>query len=671
MKHTRLLATLLACLSLSPLAAAQGTAPPRTEQGNLIFDGVPLEAVNAPSTLPRWLESRSASFVDWLADGSMVIATRFGNTTQLHRVRAAGGMREQFTFEAEPVSVAVAQPYEASQLLFMKDVGGNEQRQIWLHDLGNGSDRLLTDGKSRYDTPVFARDGKRIAFAGNQRDASSNDIYLRDLAGEALPRLLLAGGSDDLYVQDWSLDDRRLAVIRYRSSTDSELLLVDVDSGVQTRIEPATGTSGKKGKAAPGPVSVAGAQFSRDGRGLYFLSDRGGEFIGLHYIDLYTGQATDLTPGNSWDIGRFRLAPDGRYLAYTRNEAGIDRLVLRDLQLKADLLLPPLPQGAVVSSMGFDRTGRQLAVTVETAAAPADVLVYGIGAELDANGLARVSATPWTRSELGPIDPAKLVAARLVEFPTWDRDARGARTISAFVMQPATPGPHPVFIEIHGGPESQARPTFNAFRQFLVNELGYAVVTPNVRGSSGYGRSFLKLDDGELREDSVRDIGALLVWLGMQKDFDRNRVVVAGGSYGGYMTLASLVQFGDRLAGGIDTVGISNFVTFLTNTSGYRRDLRRVEYGDERDPKMRAVLQSISPLTNANRIRKPLLVVQGLNDPRVPPSESEQMMRMVRAQGGEVWYLAAKDEGHGFRKKANTDVYRATMVAFLRKLAAR
>jgi dipeptidyl aminopeptidase/acylaminoacyl peptidase len=310
-------------------------------------------------------------------------------------------------------------------------------------------------------------------------------------------------------------------------------------------------------------------------------------------------------------------------------------------------------------------------VTVETAAAPADVLVYGIGAELDANGLARVSETPWTRSELGPIDPAKLVAARLVEFPTWDRDARGARTISAFVMQPATPGPHPVFIEIHGGPESQARPTFNAFRQFLVNELGYAVVTPNVRGSSGYGRSFLKLDDGELREDSVRDIGALLVWLGMQKDFDRNRVVVAGGSYGGYMTLASLVQFGDRLAGGIDTVGISNFVTFLTNTSGYRRDLRRVEYGDERDPKMRAVLQSISPLTNANRIRKPLLVVQGLNDPRVPPSESEQMMRMVRAQGGEVWYLAAKDEGHGFRKKANTDVYRATMVAFLRKLAAR
>jgi dipeptidyl aminopeptidase/acylaminoacyl peptidase len=241
--------------------------------------------------------------------------------------------------------------------------------------------------------------------------------------------------------------------------------------------------------------------------------------------------------------------------------------------------------------------------------------------------------------------------------------------IPAFVYRPQTPGPHPVLIDIHGGPESQARPGWSSFRQYLVSELGYAVIAPNVRGSSGYGRTYLGLDDGMLREDSVRDIGALLVWIGLQGDLDRNRVVVAGGSYGGYMALASMVHYGDRLAGGIDTVGISNFVTFLTNTADYRRDLRRAEYGDERDPRMRAHLQSISPLTNAAAIRKPLLIVQGLNDPRVPASESEQMMAMVRARGGEVWYLAAKDEGHGFRKKSNSDVYRATMVAFLRKLS--
>ena len=160
------------------------------------------------------------------------------------------------------------------------------------------------------------------------------------------------------------------------------------------------------------------------------------------------------------------------------------------------------------------------------------------------------------------------------------------------------------------------------------------------------------------------------MWVSAQRDLDSDRVVVAGGSYGGYMALASLVQYGDRLAGGIDVVGISNFVSFLANTSGSRRDLRRVEYGDERDPQMRALLTSISPLTNAASIRKPLLIVQGLNDPRVPASESEQMKAMVRARGGEVWYLAAKDEGHGFRKKANNEAYRATVVAFLRHIAA-
>ena len=204
-----------------------------------------------------------------------------------------------------------------------------------------------------------------------------------------------------------------------------------------------------------------------------------------------------------------------------------------------------------------------------------------------------------------------------------------------------------------------------------MNELGYVVIAPNVRGSTGYGRRYTELDNGMLRQDSVRDIGSLLVWIAAQRDLDASRVVVTGGSYGGYMVLASLIAYGERLRGGIDVVGISNFVTFLTNTAGYRRDLRRVEYGDERDPDMRRFLQRISPLTRANMIRKPLLVVQGLNDPRVPASESEQMVAQVRANGGEVWYLAAKDEGHGFRKKTNRDFYLKTAATFLEQLAAR
>jgi dipeptidyl aminopeptidase/acylaminoacyl peptidase len=364
----------------------------------------------------------------------------------------------------------------------------------------------------------------------------------------------------------------------------------------------------------------------------------------------------------------FAVSTDGRFLAYASNEGGLSRLVLRDLRIKADVLLPPLPAGAVIDDLSFDRRSNRLAVALQAANMPAETFVYDITA-VDTAALPQVALARWTRGDLAGIDPAKLVPAQLVEFATWDDAGNRRRKLPAFVYRPARPGPHPVLIDIHGGPESQFRPRWDAFRQYLVSELGYLVIAPNVRGSAGYGRSFLKLDDGALREDSVRDIGALLVWLAAQPEFDRNRVVVTGGSYGGYMALASLVQYGDRLAGGIDMVGISNFVTFLTNTSGYRRDLRRVEYGDERDPQMRALLTAISPLTNAKSIRKPLLIVQGMNDPRVPASESEQMKNVIRANGGEAWYLAAKDEGHGFRRKSNSDAYRATVVAFLRRLA--
>jgi dipeptidyl aminopeptidase/acylaminoacyl peptidase len=321
----------------------------------------------------------------------------------------------------------------------------------------------------------------------------------------------------------------------------------------------------------------------------------------------------------------------------------------------------------LIHDLHFDRSGRRLGMTLESAQQPRDAWTYDIE---------RAQLVRWTRSETGPVDPARYVDSKLIRYPTWDRahdaaDPRARskpRAIPAWVYRPRGPGPHPVIIDIHGGPESQARPGFDAFRQYLVNELGYAVIAPNVRGSAGYGKGWLQLDDGMLREDAVRDIGSLLVWIGAQRDLDAKRVVVMGGSYGGYMTLAALVQYGDRLRGGVDVVGISSFVSFLQNTSAYRRDQRRVEYGDERDPRMRAFLTRISPLTHAAMIRKPLLVIQGLNDPRVPASESAQLVARVRANRGEVWYVAAKDEGHGFRKQGNRDYARATTAAFLRRL---
>jgi dipeptidyl aminopeptidase/acylaminoacyl peptidase len=225
--------------------------------------------------------------------------------------------------------------------------------------------------------------------------------------------------------------------------------------------------------------------------------------------------------------------------------------------------------------------------------------------------------------------------------------------------------PYPVLISIHGGPEGQARPFLSA--SYVTNEMGVASVQPNVRGSSGYGKTYLKLDNAMLREDSVKDIGALLDWIAQQPDLDAKRVAVTGGSYGGYMSLATMTHYSDRLKCGIDVVGISNWVTFLKNTQGYRQDLRRVEYGDERDPKMRDFLETISPLNNAAKIKVPVLVVQGKNDPRVPVTESEQMVKKIRDGGGTVWYVMATDEGHGFQKKQNRDYEQWARIVFLQQ----
>jgi dipeptidyl aminopeptidase/acylaminoacyl peptidase len=552
------------------------------------------------------------------------------------------------------VRSGAALPFDGSAFVYGKDDGGNENVQLYLQRIGGGAAKLLTDGKSLHGPPVFANDGKRIAFHSNARDGASYDIYVRDVTTDAPPRLVLGGADQALYVEDWSLDDQKLLVIRYVSIVESYLMIADLATGKLTPIEP--------GENAGTRVAVSQARFSRDGRGVYFISDHGGEFADLRYTDMYTMETRSVSQQPRFDVETFALSRDGRHLAYTLNENGLSRLVVHDLTQKADLLLPPLPAGAIISHLVFDPRAKRLALALETAQQPRDVYVLGLED--------RPALTRWTQSELGLIDSASLVPAQLVTFPTWDRVGSAPRNLGAFVYRPAKPGPHPVVIDIHGGPESQYRPGWSAFTQYLVGELGFIVVAPNVRGSSGYGRSFLALDDGKLREDSVRDIGSLLVWIGLQPDMNRERVAVMGGSYGGYMALASLITYGDRLAGGIDQVGISNFVTFLTNTSAYRRDLRRAEYGDERNPDMRAFLQRISPLTNAKSLRRPLLIVQGLNDPRVPASESEQMLAALRASGTNAWYLAAKDEGHGFRKKTNRDAYMNAAAAFLQKIAA-
>jgi len=620
----------------------------RITRGNLAIEGIPDIPPALVERMRRYQHTRSAALAGWTPDGHITISTRFGNTAQLHVVDEPLGQRRQITFFDEPITGGQWSPTGARHgIAYLRDAGGNENFQLEYLDPASPVPVRLTDGRGRVGDGPWSPDGTRIAFTWTARNGTDSDIYIDDPLDRRAPELVHETGGVGWFVTDWSPDGKALLVARFVSVNESYLYVYDLESRALREIEPA----GER--AARG-----GALFAADGKGVYFPSDLGSEFRTLRYADLATGQVTVLTANLNWDVDDVRLSRDGRYLAYVVNEEGASRLMLRDLARGRDLAPPTLPFG-VIGSLEFDPGSRRLAFSLQTPSQPYDIWVYS----LDDGELVR-----WTRSELGPLDPSRLVAPSLVRYPSFDRISGKARQIPAWVYRPAGPGPHPVLINIHGGPEAQAQPVFSIATQQWVVELGYAVIAPNVRGSTGYGKTYVALDNGMKREDSVRDIGALLDWIAKQPDLDASRVVVIGGSYGGYMSLASMTHFNDRLRGGIDIVGISNFVTFLESTAEYRRDLRRPEYGDERDPKMREFLQRISPLNNVDKIAKPMLVVQGQNDPRVPVTESEQMVAKIRANGGEVWYLVGLNEGHGFAKRDNIDYYQWAVALFLEKL---
>jgi dipeptidyl aminopeptidase/acylaminoacyl peptidase len=488
---------------------------------------------------------------------------------------------------------------------------------------------------------VWSHAGDRIAYTSNARNGTDMDLYLGDGKTAAAGRLLLKRDGH-WYPIEFSRDGRTLLVGKYVSINDMQLHLVDLQSGRVEALSP------------PAPAaSYRAAVLHPDGKRAYVATDREGEYATVFEVTL--GKAPKwkaLTSSLPWNIDELALSGDGRQLAFVSNEEGAGKLHLLDTVAGKSRPVAGIPDG-IVSGIRFARDKNVLGFTLAGAGEPGDTHL------LDLKSGKR---TRMTQSEVGGLDAARFRQPTLIRYPSFDD-----RQIPAHVYTPAGAGPHPVLVWIHGGPEAQARPYFSSLIQYLVLEAGICVVVPNVRGSDGYGKSYLLLDNGDKREDSVRDIGALLDWVQKQSELDAARVAVLGGSYGGYMVLASLVHYAERLVAGIDVVGISNFVTFLTNTKGYRRDLRRAEYGDERKPKMREFLTRISPSENAQRIKSALFVAHGANDPRVPLSETDQIVAAVRKNGRDVWYMVAKNEGHGFRKKENRDLFTTLSVLFLEK----
>ena len=574
-----------------------------------------------------WLEKpRSKSFVAWMPDGERLLVSGAHRVldTRIHLLDRPGrdlAFLPQLPQNARSFQVDPGRDYVITQW----DEGGNEQFQLFRWDLGKDPPTAITPHGERSHFGAFEPDGPRIAYTSNRRNGTDFDVYTVDPLDRDTDRLVVAlEGSWS--VVDWSPGAGRLLLAHQVSNMENGLHTLDLATGEVVPLS-------ESDKAA---LHVA-PQFSRDGRALYYGSNRDTEFAHLRRLDLETGEERVLSGSIPWDVRSIQQAGDGSFLLVAFNEDGRTSYYLADGRDTAFEPLDPLPTGLMSAVLHPN--------------APVAFLNH-----TDSRGVARgyLYDLETGRLELGVGSGPReneVLEARLIRYPTFDSESGEPRLIPAFVYPGAGSGPRPVIISVHGGPEAQAG---LSAAWGATQRQGITVITPNVRGSTGYGRTFEKLDNGVLREDAVRDIGALLDWVAAQPDLDSERVAIVGGSYGGYMVLASLVHFPDGFRCGIDRVGVSNFVTFLENTADWRRDMRRAEYGDERIPEMREFLESISPLSRADRITSRLMVVQGANDPRVPVTESRQLVEKVSANGQSVSYIEAADEGHGFKKPWNS-----------------
>jgi dipeptidyl aminopeptidase/acylaminoacyl peptidase len=649
-KYLLAMVFLLLTISASATEVQRRTA----NDGQLVMEDIPAIPPTLGHSIARYQNIRAAWISGWSEDSkSIYIKTRFGPVSQLHRVDIPGGARVQLTFGDEPIGEVATQP-RGELLALTRDRDGDEFDQVLLLDPKSGLIRNLTEGHALNNRMAWDRQGQRVAYRSTRRNGRSNDVWVQGVEPAVEAQLVHEATDGALWKPiDFSKDGRYLLLQQFISVVDSRIWIKRLPDGDARLLA----------GSAENPASNVAAGFDRNDANVLFVTNQRNGAAELASVSLDAEQLITFVPSvGDWDITQFVLSRDRKRGAFTTNENGISRLYLYDPALARYRRVEKMPVG-LISGLTFSPDGKKLGMTLNSARSPNDAWVLELGRKpFSAKKLKR-----WTFSEVGGLDTGKFSTPIPIKYPSPFGQEDKVLSVPAFVYLPPGDGPFPVIIHVHGGPENQFRPSFNSEFQLWIDQLGVAVIAPNIRGSLGYGARYIALDDGYQREDAVKDIGALLDWIAMQPRLDQNRVVVFGASYGGYMALASAVHYGDRLRAAVDRVGISNFVTFLENTQDYRQALRRTEYGDERDPQMRAFLESISPLNNVDKINIPLLVVQGKNDPIVPMSESEQLVKALRLRGQTVWYMNALNEGHGYDRKENHDLYQQATILFLRK----
>lgn len=613
---------------------------------NLITENIPAIPKSLNEKIKKYTESRSANFTAIHPNGKeLIMVTRFASTNQLHHLTQPLGNRKQITFFDEPVNSADFEPTKGEYLVYSKDIGGNEFGQLFRLDVATMESTLLTDGgRSQNGGMRWKKDGSGFYFSSTKRNGGDRDIYFMNPLKPEETKLILEVKGGGWGISDISEDGKKLIIGEYVSANESHLYIFDTET---RKLEPITDRNEKQ-------IVQGGAKFGKNSEEIYYVTDRDNEFQRLALMNLKTKKNTYFTTDIPWEVEDYTLSKDKSKIAFSTNESGLIKLYLMDTATKKYAEIKDLPVG-IVSNIEFTKDGKSLFFAQSTYDSSSDIY------RLD---LATHKIERWTDSEQGEMQKSDMAQPKLIEWTSFDK-----MKISGFYY-PASKkftGKRPVMINIHGGPEGQSMASSLGSNNYYTNEMGVAVIYPNVRGSSGFGKTYIASDNGFNRMNSVKDIGALLDWIAKQPELDKDRIMIMGGSYGGFMTLATAYEYADRIRVSVDVVGISDFNTFLKNTEEYRRDLRRAEYGDERDPKMSAFFTKIAPLNNTDKIKKPMFIIQGTNDPRVPLTEAIQMRDKLKAQGNTVWYLEAKNEGHGFRKKENVDFQRLAVIKFMQE----
>ena len=656
---TALVPLLIACGTPAVTPTASLPSATIVPNANLVAQGIPPIPASVAEQTARYTDFRGHTFVDWHPLRREMLVSHlkaFASTPQLFRVASPMAEPEQLTDTSDPVREASYEPRDGRYIVFPRASGGNEQYKLYRLDLPGKQITVLTDTPERHGMEGWLHNSPRMltlatpldrTAEGGSRAAIVQTLRLMDPLQPQAAEILaeLPGGGWNVGGISW--DDKKIALTRYLSANESQVWMLDVATRQLTQLLPSAASAEK--------TSWFAGDFKRDDSGLFLLSDQGSEFREMVFYSFAERRITPMTREIPWNMSGATGNEAGTLIAAQANVDGRDELRLFDARSLKQLAVPKVPAGSV-GTTHFHPKLPDLAFSLNSAQGPSQIWSMNPGSG---------EVEQWTRAGApAGVDTRSFSAQQIVRWNSFD-----GRTISGILNLPPARfgGKRPVLIAIHGGPEGQAMLGFLGRSNYYVDELGIAVIQPNVRGSTGYGKTFLSLDDGFKREDSVKDIGALLDWIATQPGLDASRVAVTGGSYGGYMSLAVATTYSDRIAASIDVVGISNFLTFLQNTESYRRDLRRAEYGDERDPAMHAYLEKISPLTNAGKIRKPLFVVQGRNDPRVPVTEAEQVVAKVRANGSLVWYLRGENEGHGFQRRENADFQFYATVLFLQQ----